>query len=247
MFEAIKNFFKRSDEMNLGDVLKDLDIDIPVEGDKIEGEGKPVELDLEKIPEEHRAAVKTAIEAGKTRVGELENQVAQKDLTINTLQSSFEKAASGKPVEEKKDAGEKLFGVSDKDDYYNPAFVKIAEDLKTIRSAISGKDTDTFMGNLESFATKNPDIAKYAVDMDRIAAEHPTLLKDIPKLYTLGKGVHDRRAEKEEKVRKSTEREINAAALGSETGGTASGKVQPGQVKTITEAFENAQTSMSKV
>lgn len=249
MFEAIKNFFKGSNEMKLGDVLKDLDIDIPAgEGDK-GGEGnKGEEFKIEDLPEEHREKVQAALDAGKGKIGELETQVAQKDMSIKTLQESFEAASKGGKKEEegKKEGGEKLFGVSDETDYYNPAFTKIAGELKSLKDAVTEKDTDSFLGNLESVATKNPDIVKYVDDMDRIANEHPTLLKDIPKLYTLGKEVHNRRAEKEEKVRKLAERTESAAGKGSEISGTSTGKVSPGQVKTISEAFEQAQTSMSK-
>ena len=235
--------------MKLGDVLKDLDIDIPAgEGDK-GGEGnKGEEFKVEDLPEEHREKVQAAIDAGKGKIGELETTIAQKDMTIKSIQESFEKASGeGKKVDEgKKEGGEKLFGVSDETDYYNPAFTKIAEKLERLETAITEKDTGSFMSDLEGFTTKNPDIVRYADDMDRIANVHPTLLKDIPKLYALGKEVHNRRAEKEEKARKLAERTEGAAVKGSEISGTSTGTVSPGQVKTISEAFEQAQTSMSK-
>ena len=89
---------------------------------------------------------------------------------------------------------------------------------------------EKFETDLKSFAGENPDIVRYVKDIDNIAIEHPTLMADIPKLYTLAK----RMAEGRKTKRKETE-----------TPGTSTDKVIPIQQSvTIAGAFDLAQKTM---
>jgi hypothetical protein len=153
----------------------------------------------------------------------LKNELAKRDLVIQTLQSVKAKEKEDPPkVDEEKDE----FGL-EKDDQYAPVFKKMFDaigDLKTDKVVDAKAEFET---NLKSFADKNKDIVQYANDMDKIGKEHPTLMTDIPKLYTLAKKMAEGRKTQQKRT---------------ETTGNPSSTVIPiQQGKTIAEAFELAE------
>ena len=202
--------------------LKELLDEIEIKTDDLEKDDPldPTKVKLEDLPEEQRPIFEKALGL----LNEQTNELAKKDLVIQTLQST-QKDPDPVVDDEKDELG------LEKDDQYAPIFNKLFNAIEGISKKTEVDAEKEFKTNLKSFAKDNSDIVRYANDMDRIANEHPTLMNDIPKLYSLAKQVVERRKEKPKPTTEST-------------GTSPNNVVQIQQGKTIAEAFSLAEQKL---
>ena len=230
---------------SLDDLLQSLDINIEDTGNNADtGKDKNTEFDLESIPEEHREAVKTALGAKDTEIGGLKNENASQGLAIDKMTQAFKGAGGQKTTEETDTEDEDIFGLG-KDDFYAPVFKKLNDGIESIKTGMNNNVQDNWQGDLESFAQKNPDIVRYAKDMDRIVEKHPTMKNDLPQLYKMGKEIFEGREATQKKAREQNDRENNANTNANESGGTGKDKIGAGQASTIADAFEQAKSQLT--
>ena len=204
--------------------LKELLDEIEIKTDDLEKDDPldPTKVKLEDLPEEQRPIFEKALGL----LNEQTNELAKKDLVIQTLQSTQKEPDPVKPTDEEKG----IFGL-EKDDPYVGAFQQLNDAISGISKKTEVDAEKEFKTNLKKFAGKNPDIVRYANDMDRIREDHPTLITDIPKLYSLAKQVVERRKEKPKPTTEST-------------GTSPNNIVQIQQGKTIAEAFSLAEQKL---
>lgn len=230
-------------EQTLDELLQSLDIEL--EADEKDDENKDEEtFNLETIPEELRESVKAELDARDDKIGKLDNTIASQGLAIDSLKESFEKAGGGKVIDEKKE--ENAFGLKE-DDFYLPIFKKLGDGINEIKGALTGNAKNDFNSKLEIFATKNPDIVKYAKDMDELIKRHPTMGNDLPTLYKMGKDISERREAKRKEAETKNKREKAAGGNELESGGIGKGMMGEAKSTTIADAFDKAQTKLTKV
>ena len=184
---------------------------------------------MEKIPEEQKQYITTM----KDMLTAKDNDIANKDLVINTLKTN-----KPKPKEELKPKEEEL----DDTDPYASSFKKLNDRLDAMDANATGNQEKNWKNNLVAFAQKTPDIAKYVKDMDVLMEEHPTLRNDVPTLYTMAKTVAERRNTKLEEKKKDLNIVKDAKRFSTETDSSARQTVTTGgNAKSIAEAFEIAE------
>lgn len=226
---------------SLKQLLDDLEIDTSDLDDKgdqdsnKESEINLKDIKLDDIPEAQRPIFKRLIDTTEN----LTNEVAKRDLIINTLKDVRQKP---KEEEKKKDQEneEKILGILDKSDPYAPAFQKLFDEIQGFKTAKVKDAEKDFETNLIAFAQSNKDVVRYVKDMDDLLEEHPTLRGDIPKLYTLAKSIHERR--ENAKSSKKEELGTDRKRFSTERSGMSSEHVSsPQNFKTLADAFEDAE------
>lgn len=236
------------------EILKSLDVDMSGldDGDKgNKGDDKDkvdlANIDLEKIPEEHRKVVKGLMDQSE----EFRNDISKRDIVIDTLKTTASTLAQqyekDKKTGKQDDPDEKILGVIEKDDPHAPAFLALANQVKTLAASNAAGNEDNFAKDVVSFAEKNKDMFQYAKDMDTILKEHPTLRNDVPKLYALAKTINERRDKKTKTGKQDLDRKSNALRFTTENSGMSSENVNdlPG-AKTIGEAFDISVATLQK-
>lgn len=213
---------------NLKQLLEELEIDVNDDDDDDKNDEPDLSsVKLEDIPEEHRSLFKKAIDTIEAQT----NEISKRDIMLNTLKDYVPK---DKPKDKPKDEDEKILGVLDKDDPYAPAFQKLADAISGISKASEMDQEKKFQEDVTNFAKENPDIVRYAQDMDKLLAEHPSLQNDIPKLYLLAKNINERRDVK------SKDRPKRNRQSGERSGVANSNVTDIKNYKSIDEAFEAA-------
>jgi hypothetical protein len=215
--------------MNLKQLLEELDIDTSeVEEGSDKEENK---IDPEKLSESE----KKIYQALSSENEELKNEVSKRDILIDAMKKAQANIHQPKDKKEgdEEEKEEKILGLLDKDDQYAPAFSKLANMIVGVAKKSQVTEEKSFKEGVVDFAKKNKDIVRYVKEMDELLVEHPTLKKDIPKLYKLAKNTAEERGKlkKNDKTQFVTERS-----------GVSSSNVtdMPGS-KTISEAFELAE------
>jgi hypothetical protein len=235
----------------LGELLEDLGIKMDDSDDKSDDNDKDKinldEVKLEDIPEKHRPVFQTLMETKSN----LENELAKKDLTIDTLKdatkSIITQTKTQTKTEDKTDSDEKVLGVLDPQDPYAPAFQTLANMIDGIKTESTVDKEKQWENNLRNFAKENKDIAKYAKTMDALVDEHPTLRSDIPKLYRLAKSIHEGRDKKAGDKIEDIKKTEDANRFRTESSGISNANVQEiAEVKSISDAFNLAEKKMSK-
>jgi len=224
----------------LSELIEELDIDLDLDDNK--SDDKLNDFDLSKLPEEHRAPVQAALDAAKANNEDLVGQVSAMNETIKNLQTVVTQTT----VKDKKVENDKVLGI-DNEDHYAPALKTLSDKIISLEQKLGNTALEGWKKDLAVFAEKNPDVFKVKNDMDKLANENPTLLKNIPNLFKLAKVIHGEREEVQKKGRKDHERKKKAAESGSETVGTPGDRTSPGgNAKTMMEAFDLAQTQLRK-
>lgn len=205
----------------LKQLLDDIEIDTSDLEDEEEEKISLEDVDLEKIPEEHRPYFQLALDTIENQ----KNDISKRDLMLEGVKKVLPKKEE-KKKEVKED--EKVLGVLDPSDPYAPAFQTLADMVNGLKEEKEVDTEEQFKQNLVSFAEKNPDITRYVKEMDELVDEHPSLLNDIPKLYTLAKNLKGGKQQKKQKT--------------GEGSGISHSNVThiSGEAKTINEAFDMA-------
>lgn len=245
--------------MKLSEILNDLNLDIDSDAGNAgnagnqgnEGGGNQGnEFKLESIPEEHREAVKKALEAVNTKVESLTNESAKKDLVNQTLQQALEAAQKSTQIQgaQGNQTDTKIFGLEESDVYYNQ-FKGMKNQLDRIEGAKRADDTTAWNTMLGEMVKTHPDMAVVANDMDKIVAEHPTMSQSrrgMELAYKLAKEVHENRETLKGDALEAQKRAAEAAGNATELGGISTDIATTGGAKTVEEAFEKAQTQLAK-
>lgn len=203
--------------------LKDLLDDLEIEPKEDELNLKDVKI--EDIPEEHRPIFEKAMGI----IEEQTNELSRRDLMIDTLKSV-------KPVVKEPEEEEETDPVQMK-------FKALEAEIATLKSGKVVDEQKEFETNLKEFASKNKDIVRYAKDMDQLLVEHPTLTRDIPKLYALAKSINERR----ENLVSDKKDELSPRRNVTESSGMPTANVgNATQGKTIGEAFDLAEKNLNR-
>lgn len=229
----------------LGKLLEELNIDTSdIDGnDDSNNNQDEVNIDdvkLDDVPENLQPVFKKMKETLDTS----QNEIAKRDLVINTLKDQFNagRSSNNDTQNNNNNTGEdeKVLGVLDKDDPYAPVFQKLADSINGIKENVSVDKEQEFIDNLKSFAEKNPDIVRYAQTMDKIVDKHPTMKEDISTLYNMAKSMQERRDNKANNKEDEVNRHRNARNFSNESPG-ASGRnsVDVVESKSIADAMEN--------
>ena len=222
---------------NLKQLLDELEIktdDLDEGGKKDDINLKDVKLD--DIPEAQRPIFKKLIDTTES----LTNEVAKRDLIINTLKDV--KTLATEEKEKPKTEEEKVLGVLDKTDPYAPVFQKLSDAIEGIKLDKQKNTDEEFKNNLISFAKENKDIVRYVTDMDNLIEQHPSLKADIPKLYILAKAVHERRTTQEKTKKEDLQKDPNRFRTES-SGMSGRNVTELSNAKSIQEAFEMVEKS----
>jgi hypothetical protein len=201
---------------SLKQIFEEMDIDIS--DIKLEEEEEKPELDLEKIPEDQREVVSNMMEQYK-------NDIAAKDLTIQTMNQMIEKT---KPKEE-----HKVEEKEEEEDPYLKEIRSLREEITSLRNERHQNTEEKFMDDVRSFAKDNPDIVRYATDMDNLRKNlrpDSPLMYDVQSLYSFVK------------KEKGGEKKFQTERSGVSARNTQ--KIQ--QANSMAEAFENAESSLGK-
>lgn len=228
----------------LGQLLEELNIDTSdIDGGGEEDPNKDeINIDdvkLDDVPENLQPVFKKMKETLDTT----QNEIAKRDLVINTLKDQFNagnRGSSDNNNNNDNDEDEKILGVLDKSDPYAPVFQKLAEAINGIQQSTTVNKEQEFISNLKSFAQENPDIVRYANTMDKIVEKHPTMKGDIPTLYNMAKSMQERRDDKANDKKNEVNRHRNARNFSNESPG-ASGRnsIEVVESKSIADAMEN--------
>lgn len=159
--------------MNLSDILKDLNI--PIEGEKPADSKVDFEkFDTSKLPDEAKTVFKTMLDT----INDSKNQLAGKDLVINTLKTvHVEKpVAPAAPAEEITD----------------PVLKEIQDlknELATIKRASTKTVEETFKDGIKSLVSnkETQDVVRFVPEMKTLLQQHPSLATDVNGLYYLAK------------------------------------------------------------
>ena len=213
------------------------------QGNQNEEEFNLKDIKLDDIPEKQRPIFKKLIDDSEN----YQNEIAKRDLAIRTLQSVTANIPDKtQNHNQNQNQEEKVLGVLEKDDPYAPAFQKIADSINSISKSNERNKEEDFKNNLISFAKENKDIVRYVQDMDKLVEEHPSLKRDIPKLYLLAKTVGERREGKVKQKKDEMKREGNADTFSTEISGMSNQNVSDiPSSKSIADAFEVAQKQLA--
>jgi hypothetical protein len=228
----------------LGKLLEELNIDTSdIDDDGSDNNNNDEvnidDVNLDDVPENLQPVFKKMKETLDTS----QNEIAKRDLVINTLKDQFNAGNKGNDNNNNNNNNnddEKVLGVLDKDDPYAPVFQKLAEAVDGIKQKTTVDKEQEFIGNLKSFAQENPDIVRYAETMDKIVEKHPTMKEDIPTLYNMAKSMQERRDTKANDKENEVNRHRNARSFSNESPGASSrNSVDVVESKSISEAMEN--------
>lgn len=222
-------------ETDLDAILKSLGIDSDEENENDD-------FDVSVIPEEHREIVEKTIKAKEQKINELQRNYDVVNTKVQTMQESLDKALSGKSTSDDD---------SQEDDDVDPKIKALEEKISKLESSLTVDEEKRFNNIITQFASKNPDVKKYAKDMDAVASHlgikrENITEQNLPLLFSFAKGIGERRDNLQKQAR--DELKIKKAALSkqSESGGTSRDSVGPGQPSSIAEAMESAITILSQ-
>lgn len=225
--------------------LKDLLDSLEIKTDDLEEKEEKEEINIkdlkiDEIPEKQRPYFQKLMEETE----HLKNEVATRDLALKTIKQSFPKQ---QPEKKEEKEPEKILGVLDPSDPYAPAFKRLADMIDGVSKKEETDSETKFKENLVKFAGEHKDIVRYATDMDRLVEEHPSLMRDIPKLYTLAKTIAEGRENKSKDKREELERTGKLKNFSAERSGTSSTNIGgiTGTAKSIAEAFGAAEKQLS--
>lgn len=238
---------------NLKELLESLDIDLDDPNDKNNQDDKDEkddinlkDINLDDIPEAQRPIFKKLMDQSEN----LTNELAKSNLIINTLKTTptlRDQQNNKSDDKEDKNKDDKVLGTLDKDDPYAPLFLKLAESIDNL-STQKIKDEDAeFKRNIQAFAKDHKDIFRYVKDMDMLLIEHPSLVNDIPKLYTLAKTINTGREQKSNEKKEEINKIKNLNNFRIERSGMSGQNASDiTNAKTIEEAFNLAVEQKTK-
>lgn len=122
----------------------------------------------------------------------------------------------------------------------------VEQKISAIEKSFQTAEESEFVSQVREFAKTHSDLATIAPIMDRIVEQHPTLKNNLNLLYKIAKGVHTDKKTQEDETKTFYDRVAEAKAKGSETSGVSSDLTQPGEAKTIEEAFDKATSQLAK-
>ena len=201
--------------MGLNDLLKELEIDTEEES--------LADVKIEDLPEEQQPLFKKAMDI----IAKQTDEIAAVSLVAKTL-----KEHAAKPVEkpEEKKPEEGIFGL-EKDDPYAHAFETMAGMIGNIGVKTEYQIQADFEEDITELAKKDKTIVHVIPEMEAILKTHPTMRSDVNTLFALAKATKERRKEK-----------VKPTEITGATTNTVQNSVQS---KSITEAFAEAEKSLT--